>query len=108
MMSTDPSPATDELAGKFTDLYSDAWGLRARIVDLRDLRIGFQISPDAYQAITELDGTQLAAMSDLIMIDPEGILLCGIRCRPDDNLPELPRWPIALVMSPILPPPSPA
>jgi hypothetical protein len=105
MMSTDPSPATDELAGKFTDLYSDAWGLRARIVDLRDLRIGFQISPEAFEALTELDSTQLAAMSDLVTVDDEGnILLCGIRCRPDDNLPELPRWPIALVMSPILPP----
>jgi hypothetical protein len=104
-MSTDPSPATDELAGKFTDLYSDAWGLRARIVDLRDLRIGFQVSPEAFEALAELDSTQLAAMSDLVTVDDEGnILLCGIRCRSDDNLPDVRRWPIALVMSPILPP----
>lgn len=102
MTSTEPGDQVDPLAIKFADLYTDAWGLRGRVADTRNLQVGFQVSPEAYHAMDRLTPEQLAAMSDFLVWDKGALMMCGILTRANANLhvDGDERWLVALVLAP--------
>jgi hypothetical protein len=104
-----------ELAGRLTDLASDAWALRARVADLRGLQIGFQVCPEAYDAMVDIAGDPVKreAVAEFLTFSgtaTEGHaftlhrapILVGIRARNDPALSRGPdgRWTLALVLAP--------
>jgi hypothetical protein len=96
-------PVGDELAVRLVDLSSDAWGLRGRLVDVRGIRVGFNIDPVAYDSLLSLDATQRAAVVDFVTYtNTDEPLLCGLAVRRDVTIyPEKDqRWLVVLVMAP--------
>lgn len=98
-----------ELAGKLTDLGSDAWALRARVADVRGLQVGFQVCPEAYDALLSASviPAQREAVAQFATFEQrEGshtvVNLVGFTARRDVLLHVGPagRWTLALVLAP--------
>lgn len=98
----------NELAGRLTDLGSDAWALRARLVDTRGLLVGFQLCPEAFDELLKVSRTaQREAVAEFVTFQvtpdkPTRINLVGFRARRDTSLSARPdgRWTLALVLAP--------
>jgi hypothetical protein len=98
-------PTGDELAGRLVDLAHDAWALRGRVVDVRDIRAGFNIDPVAYDSILSLDAEQRRAVVDFVTFTTtDEPLLCGLRVHRDPGLfmpaRDAGRWAVVLIMAP--------
>jgi hypothetical protein len=96
---SEPTDEQTELAGKLVDLINTAWSLRARVADVRNLRMGFVLGEQAHEMLTE-HGQLDAGFGPAITYTPGNpgtALFCGVEFRGD---PAIDEWGVALVLAP--------
>lgn len=97
------TPTKDQLdlAGQVVDLVTRAWSLRARVADVRGLRVGWVVSPLAYEALITTEGDVIGngpPAVQLVEVDGQArALFLEYEMRPDSNMDA---WGLVLALSP--------
>lgn len=94
----DLTPEQREEAERAVKLVSDAWSLRARLVDDRGIRIGWNVGRAACDALRKMGPDMVGLGDNSVRVEHDGtVLLVGYEVRADGGLPE---WGIVLSMAP--------